>query len=187
MLLDEKKQELIITATQSLSDEYKSKANIKVGQSVSGKAVLEKKPVTISDVTTDPDYMYPAIAKKEGIVSMLAVPMMVKDKVVGVVNSYTDHKHKFSNEEINLLQAIANQSAVAIENTRLNQEIIDSKEELETRKIIDRAKGILMKEHGVTEEEAYKKLRRKSMDMRKSMRELAEAVIMTDDMKGLDK
>ncbi|MFW6134124.1 MAG: GAF domain-containing protein [Elusimicrobiota bacterium] len=182
MLLDEKKHELIISATQSLSDEYKNKPNLRVGQSVSGKVVREKKPITIPDVTKDKDYMYPDIAKKEGIVSMLAVPMMIKDRVTGVINSYTDKKHDFNENEINILQAIANQAAVAIENTRLSEEILKAKEDLETRKLIERAKGIIMKEHDLNEQEAYKKLRRKSMDLRKSMKELAEAVILASDI-----
>ena len=54
-----------------------------------GKAIKEKKPITVLDVTKEPEYKYPKIAKKEGICSMLAVPMMIKDKVIGVVKAYT--------------------------------------------------------------------------------------------------
>ncbi|MFH1416095.1 MAG: GAF domain-containing protein [Elusimicrobiota bacterium] len=184
VLLNEDRQELVIAATQSLSDAYKNKPPLKVGDSVSGKAVREKKPVTVLDVTKDKEYMYPEIARKENIISMLSVPMMIKEKVIGVINSYTEKEHKFSDEEISMLQAVANQSAVAIENTRLNKEIFKAKEELENRKTIDRAKGILMKDMGISKEEAYKKLQKKSMDMRKSMRALAEAVILSSDMRG---
>lgn len=182
MLLDEKKQELIIAATQSLSDEYKNKPNLKVGQSVSGQVLREKTSLVIPDVTKDSNYMYPEIAKKEGIVSMLAVPMMIKDRVIGVINSYTDTLHEFSVDEIKILQAISNQAAVAIENTRLNREIIKTKEDLETRKLIARAKGIIMKDLNVNENDAYKKLQKKSMDLRKSMKEIAEAVILASEM-----
>lgn len=187
MLIDEQKQELIIAATQSLSNEYKNKPSLKVGQSVSGKVVRKKSPITVVDVTKDKDYMYPDIARNEGIVSMLAMPMMIKDRVIGVINSYTDEEHRFSVDELNILQVIANQAAVAIENTRLNKEIFEAREELETRKILEKAKGILMKDLKVSEEEAYKKLQKKSMDMRKSMRELAEAVILASDMKSIGK
>ncbi|MBN2408065.1 MAG: GAF domain-containing protein [Elusimicrobia bacterium] len=184
MLLNEKKQELVIAATQSLSDDYRNKPNIKVGQSVSGKVVREKRPITVLNVTRDRDFMYPKIAEKEGIVSMIAVPMMIKDRAVGVINSYTDKEHDFTAGEIDILQAIANQAAAAIENTRLNEEVFKAKEELESRKVIDRAKGILMKDHGISEDEAYKMLQRKSMDIRKSMKELAEAVILAANMKN---
>jgi signal transduction protein with GAF and PtsI domain len=100
MFLDEKKQELAIEATQSLSEEYRNKPNLKVGESISGKVVKEKKPITVLDVTVEPGYMYPEIARKEGLRSMLAVPMMVKDRIVGVINSYTSDEYKFSEEEI---------------------------------------------------------------------------------------
>jgi GAF domain-containing protein len=145
--------------------------------------VFEKKPITVPDVTKEPGFMYPEIAKKEGIVSLLSVPMMIKDRVIGVINSYTKSKHNFRKEETDILQAVANQAAVAIENTNLSQEILTAKEALESRKIIERAKGILMQELGLTEDEAYKKIHKKSMDMRKTMKEIADAIILTSDLK----
>jgi signal transduction protein with GAF and PtsI domain len=183
MLLDEKREELVISATQSLSNDYINKPSIKVGQSISGKVVLEKKPITVLNVTKEPGYMYPGVAKKEGVVSLLSVPMLIKDRVVGVINSYTKSEHVYKKEEIDILQAVANQAAVAIENTNLSHEILAAKEALESRKIIERAKGVLMKEMSLTEDEAYKKIHKKSMDMRKTMKEIAEAVILASDMR----
>ena len=183
MLFDEKKQELTIKATQSLSEEYRNKPNLKVGQSISGKVVKEQKPITVLDVTQDPGYMFPKIAKKEGLCSMLAVPMMIKDRVIGVINSYTSEEYKFSEEEIKILQSVANQSAIAIENTNLMEEAINAREYLMLRKLIERAKGILIKELGMTEDQAYKNIHKKSMDSRKSMKEVAEAVILTFETK----
>ncbi len=183
MLLDEKKQELVIAATQSLSQDYVNKANLKVGQSISGRVVIEKRPISVLDVTREPGYVFPHIAKKEGVVSMIGVPMMIKDRVVGVINSYTQKEHRFSREEIDILQAIANQAAVAIENTRLDQEILSAKEALETRKTVERAKGVLMKELGISEDEAYRRIHRKSMDLRRSMREVAEAIIVASEIR----
>ncbi len=182
MLLDEKKDELFIAATQSLSTQYRSKAPIKVGQSVSGKAVTGKKPITVRDVRKDSSYMYPQIAEKEGIVSMLAVPMTVKGDIIGVVNSYTESEHEFSASEINMLQAVANQAAVAIENTRLRNEVLKARKEIENRKKIEKAKGLLMQQLGIKENEAYERIRKKSMDSRKTMAEVAEAVILTAEL-----
>lgn len=144
---------------------------------------MEKRPITVLDVRSEPGYMYPEVARREGIVSMLSVPMIIKDRVVGVINSYTPKEHRFTKEEISILQAVANQAAVAIENTRLDQEILDAKEALETRKVVERAKGVLMRELGIPEDEAYKKIHRKSMDLRKSMREVGEAIIMASDIR----
>ena len=77
MLLDDKKQELKIAATQSLSEKYLQKPPLKLGQSISGKALQSRKPVAVLDVTKESGYGYPEIAKQEGLVSMLAVPMLI--------------------------------------------------------------------------------------------------------------
>ncbi len=183
MLLDEKKDELVISATQSLSDDYVNKPNLKVGQSISGKVVLKKKPITVLDVTKEPGFMYPEIAQREGIASLLSVPMMIKERVIGVINSYTRKEHAFNKEEIDILQAVANQAAVAIENTHLSQEIFAAREALETRKFVEKAKGILMRELHISEDEAYKKIHKKSMDMRKTMKEISEAIILSSEIR----
>ncbi len=185
MLLDKKQGELKIVATQSLSEEYRRKANVKVGESISGKTVIEKKPITVLDVTTDPLYRFSTLAKKERIVSLLSVPMMIKNQVVGVLNSYTSEKHDFTKEEINLMQVVANQAAVAMENTTLSKQSSALQEALETRKAVERAKGILMKQGKISEEEAFRLIQRQSMNNRKTMREVAEAVILTSKISRL--
>ena len=79
----------------------------------------DRRPIIVLDVSTERDYMYPDMAKKEGLCSLLSVPMMVRDKALGVINSYTSAPHVFTSEEVKLLQAIANQAVVAIEHTTL--------------------------------------------------------------------
>jgi signal transduction protein with GAF and PtsI domain len=179
MLVDEERQELSIKATQSLSDAYRNKPPLRIGESTSGRAVKERRPIAVMDVRKEPGYMYPDVAQREGLCSLLSVPMMVKDRVVGVINSYTSHEHRFSEEEIQVLSAVANQAAVAIEHTRLMERSLAIQEALESRKLIERAKGVLMKQQGVGEEAAFQLLQRQSMNTRKSMREIAEAVLLT--------
>jgi signal transduction protein with GAF and PtsI domain len=180
---DEKKDELNIIATQSLSNEYRTKPPLKVGQSVSGRAVQERKPIAVLDVTKESGYMYPEIARREKLRSMLAVPMMLKGRVIGVLNSYTTTAHKFTKNEIRILQSVANQAAVAIENKRLMEDSINAREALEVRKVVEKAKGILMKERSFTEQQAYNAIRKKSMDSCKPMKEVAEAIIIAFDTK----
>jgi len=183
MLIDEKKNELVIRATQSMSEEYNKKPPLKIGEGIAGKAAKENKPIIIKDVTREKEYKYQDIAKKENLCCLLCVPLNVKGRVIGVINCYTSSAHDFTETEINILTSIANQAAVAIENTELMVRSRVIQEELEARKRIERAKGILMKEEGLTEEESYLKLRRYSMDHRKTMREVAEAIILAADMK----
>jgi len=185
MLVDEKKGEISIRATQSMSEEYNKKPPLKIGEGVVGMAVLDKKPITIMDVTAkDSGYKYRDIAAKAGLKSLLCVPMIVKGKVIGVIDCYTQKPHKFTDTEINILTAVANQAAVAIENTELLVKKKVIQEELESRKIVEKAKGILMSQQGLSEEEAFKRIQRHSMDNRRSMREIAEAIILTSQMKG---
>ena len=182
MLLDEKKQELVIKATQSLSERYRTKPPIKVGESVVGRVVQQKIPITVRDVVRESGYKYPEIAKMEGLRSLVSVPMMIKDRVIGVLNCYTTTEHEFGEEEIQLLVGVANQAAVAIENTDLLAEKIVAVEALETRKRVERAKGILMKRHSLTEAEAYRMLQKQSMDKRHSLKEVAEAIIVSEEI-----
>ncbi len=178
MLINEKYRELNIAATQSLSDAYRSKPNIPLGAGISGKAAAQKKPIAVADVRSDPEYRFGDIARKEGLCSLLSVPMLIKDRAVGVINCYTSQYHHFTGEEIKMLQSIANQCAVAVENNLLQEKADSMEEQLEARKWVDRAKGILMKKSGLSEEEAYNLLRKKSMDIRKPLKEIAQVIVI---------
>lgn len=183
MLIDGKNKELMIRATQSISEEYNKKPPLKIGEGIAGKVVKENRPIVIKDVTKEKEYKYLDIAKKEKLCSLLCVPLSVKGKAIGVVNCYTSSLHDFSETEIEMLTSIASQAAVAIENTELIVKSRIIQEELETRKKLERAKGILMKEENLIEEEAYLRLQKYSMDKRKSLREVAEAIITVAEMK----
>jgi len=181
MLLDEKGKELAIKATQSLSEEYKRKPNLKVEQSLSGQVVKTKKPMTVFDVRLEERYVYRDLAIKESLSSLISVPMIVKDKVIGIINVYTQDPHEFTQEEINVLQMVANQAAIAVENTKLMEETLKAKEALETRKLIERAKGILMRIQNLSEEAAHKLIHKKSMDSCKTMKDVAESILLMDE------
>ncbi|MEK7747752.1 MAG: GAF and ANTAR domain-containing protein [Nitrospirota bacterium] len=183
MILDHKKRELQIVATQSLSEGYRNKPNIKIGESVSGRVVQERRPIAVLNVAEDPIYSFPDIARKESVFSLLSVPMMIKDRVIGVINSYTAHLHSYSEEEVHLLSAVANQAAVAIENTTLFQKSSEMEDTLALRKAVDRAKGILMKQGNLGEEDAFRAIQQQSMNMRKTMREVSDAIILANEVK----
>lgn len=183
MLVDEKTNTLVVKATQSISEEYNKKSPLRIGEGISGKAAKENRPIAVKDVLKDREYKNKDIARKEGLSSLLCVPLAVRGKVIGVINCYTCRPHEFSETEIDVIGTIANEAAVAIENAQLTVKSKAVQEELETRKRVERAKGILMRDEGLTEEEAYLKIRKYSMDNRKTMREVAEAIILAADMK----
>lgn len=184
MLLDPEKKELVVKATQSISEEYNKKPNLKLGVGIAGIVASDNKPITVLDVRQDSRYLNRDIAKKESLVSLASVPMAVKGRVIGVLNCYTSKKHKFTKHELDLLTALANQAAIAIENAELDLRVRSAEEALTTRKIIERAKDILSQEANVLPSEAYRLIQKQSMDSRKSMREVAEAIILARDVKA---
>ncbi|MCM8823316.1 MAG: ANTAR domain-containing protein [Candidatus Omnitrophica bacterium] len=183
-LLDEKTKELKIKATQAISKDYLRERSIKIGEGIVGLVAKEKKTISILNVLDDDRYKEKELAKKENLVSMLSVPMMVKKKLIGVINCYTTSEYKFTQEDIELLSVVANQSAVAIENTELLVRTKVIQEELEARKKIEKAKGILMKEQNLSEEEAYNLIRKSSMDRRVHMKDIAEAIIVSYEVRN---
>ncbi len=183
MLLNEEGK-LIIRATQTVSENYMKKPPIKLSEGISGKVAAENRPIVVYDVQKDRQYKYKEIAEKEGISSLLCVPLSVKGKVIGVLNLYTSAPHKFTKSETNVLSSVAAQAALVIQNTELMVKTKVIQEELETRKLSERAKGILMRERKLDEAQAYRLLQKYSMDHRKSMRQVAEAIILTHDMKS---
>jgi len=182
MLLDEKKEKLIIRATQSVSEEYNKKPPLKVGEGIAGKVVQLNKPIAVYDIRNEKEYKYKNIAEKEGLRSLLCIPLSVKGKTIGVINCYTSFPHRFTKTEIDVLTSVAHQAAIAIENTELLVRTKIIQEELETRKLVERAKDILMKKLNISGEEAYRRIQKRSMDTRKPMREIAEAIILALDI-----
>ncbi len=184
MLLDEKKGELSITATQALSPIYLNKPAVKIGESISGRVVKTKKPIIVADIQKDETYRFPDIAKAEGIVSLLSVPLLVGERVIGVINSYTATQHDFSKEEVKILQAVANQAAIAIENTKLREENLSIRQALDERKVVEQAKALLIEHENMKEAQAYQLLQKTSRDKRKPMAEVAQAIIVFYSMKN---
>jgi signal transduction protein with GAF and PtsI domain len=180
-LLDEKESVLRLRATQSINSEYLEERVLRVGEGVVGKVVRDDRPYTAANVLEDPFFKEKELARRMGLVSMLSMPMRVKDKVIGVINCYTSHPHVFSDLQMNVLTAVANQAAVAIENTELMVKTKVIQEELERRKLIERAKDLIMKRFNLSGEEAYRWLQKRSMNTRKSMREVSEAVLLAMD------
>jgi GAF domain-containing protein len=184
MLLDPEKKELVIKATQSVSETYNKKPGIKLGEGIAGIVAVEKKPICVLDIKEDSRYLFQDIAKKEGLCSLASVPLTVKGRVIGVLNCYTSKKHKFTKPELDILTTLANQAAIAIENAELDLRARSAEEALTTRKLIERAKDILSQEANILPSEAYRLMQKQSMDTRKSMREIAEAIILAKDIKS---
>jgi len=178
MLLDNRTGALTVKATQSISEAYNKKPGLTLGKGVAGKVAFTGKHIIVKDVRKEPIYNNVNIAKKEGLCSLLCVPLKVKGRVIGVLNLYTSGPHNFTKSEIGILTAVANQAAIVIENAQLLVKTKVIQEELASRKIIDRAKGILMKTQGYTEDDAFRRIQKLAMNTRRPMKEIAEAIIL---------
>jgi signal transduction protein with GAF and PtsI domain len=179
----EKDKKARLKATQAIDPDYVKDRVLNLNEGVVGYVASTNRPLKVENVLKEPRFKEKEMAKKLGLVSMASVPMHVKeDKVIGVLNCFTTRPHIFSETELNLITTVANQAAVAIENTQLIVRTKIIEEELEKRKLIDRAKEILMSKKRFSADKAFRWIQKKSMDTRKSMKEIAEAVIISQDI-----
>ncbi len=124
-LLSEDKKYLLAGASYGLSDDYMQKGKVEVSMSGIDQEVLSGKEVYISDACADNRFQYPEAARKEGICSVMAVPLNLQEhgEVIGVLRAYTSTKREFSPEEIKFLSAMANLSAIAIKNAMIHDKL----------------------------------------------------------------
>jgi signal transduction protein with GAF and PtsI domain/anti-sigma regulatory factor (Ser/Thr protein kinase) len=118
-LIDHARGELVVRAAYSTLAGYQKKPPLKLGEGVTGWVARERKPLAVPDIRADPRYPFSDAARREGLVSMLSVPLIVRDHVIGVLNCYTAEPHAFAESETALFSTLANQAALAIENAQL--------------------------------------------------------------------
>lgn len=172
-----------LQATQAIAPEYVKDRSLNLNEGVVGYVATNKRPLTIKNVLTNRRFKEKEMARHLGLVSMVGVPLKLKDdKVIGVLNCFTAKPYDFSKTEVNLLTAVANQAAVAILNTELMVKTKVIQEELESRKMVERAKEVIMHRKKIKGDEAYRWLQKRSMDTRKSIRQIAEAVLLSEEL-----
>ena len=171
-----------LKATQSFEPEYFHDRVLRLHEGVVGYVLSTQHPYVIENVLANDKFKEKDMARKLGLVSMVSVPLQGKEgKVIGVLNCFTEKPYVFSETDINMLMAVANQAAVAIHNTELIVKTRVIERELQARKQIERAKEILMQKRNMNGEDAYRWIQKRSMDTRKSMLEIAEALILSDE------
>ena len=183
-VLNQDKNELVLRASKNPHSNLFKQIKMKLGEGLTGWVAKEKKPVAISKgAARDSRFKYFRSLPEDKFEAFLSVPILNKKGVCGVINVQHRKEHQHTITEINLLSAIGKLAGTAIENALLIEESLSLKESLEFRKILEKAKGILMKNNGFSESVSYRKLQQESMNSRKSIREIAEAVILADRMK----
>src|SRR5271169_6191796 len=130
MLLDESREWLDLRASYGAGDAYIKKPRLGVEESLIGVVVRRKKALQVVNVQADTRYQNVDLARCEGLVSLLSVPLIFSGQAIGALNVYTARAYNFSNEEIKILGALAELSAIAIEKARLYERIVDVEEQL---------------------------------------------------------
>lgn len=130
-LFSHQSDELKLTGTYGLSDEYLNKGPVSSLRSIAS-ALQDGQPVAIFDVKDDPRIQYPEAAIKEGIASILSVPMIIGDKIIGCMRVYTGEPWEFTLNDVNFVQAVAQVVGMALEMCRINKGLKDSIDILKT-------------------------------------------------------
>ena len=180
-ILDQKKNELTLRASKNPHSDLLRNIKMKLGEGITGWVAKEKRAVSISKgAVKDARFKYFRSLPEDKFEAFISVPIVEKAGVIGVINIQHEKKHEHSKTEINLLSAIGKLVAGAVQNAILVEESLNLKETLELRKLIEKAKGILMKKKGISEDKAYQNLQKASMNQRKSLKEISEAIILAD-------
>lgn len=176
--------ELVLRASKNPHPEVVDRLKLRVGQGITGWVAEHLEPVALArNAFQDPRFNYFSELPEDRFEAFLSVPILCRGRVVGVINLQHRLPHVHSPRDIKLISTLGFLVGAEIERARLESEVSQLSERLETRKLIERAKGILQHDLGLSEEDAYRLLQRKSRQMRKPMKEVAEAVVISDDLK----
>ncbi len=130
MMLDESRAWLDLRACFGAGKAYVRKPRLSMEESLLGVVVRRKKPLQVQNVQTSSRYQNVEVARQEGLVSLLSVPLVFAGQAIGTLNVYTEQPYNFSDEEVRILSALAELSAIAIEKARLYERIVDVEEQL---------------------------------------------------------
>src|ERR1700682_1645635 len=176
--------ELVLRASKNPHTEIVDRLKLEVGQGITGWVGKHKKAVSVSRHSfKDTRFQSFNELPEDRFEAFLSVPVLSRDKVVGVINLQHCKPHVHTQRETQIISTIGFLVGAEIEMARLQSENSELSEQLETRKVGERAKGILQREFRLNEEDAYLTLQRQSRQRRKSMKEVAEAIILSDEIK----
>jgi signal transduction protein with GAF and PtsI domain len=189
-LIEHENKEMVLRASQVPHQVDLGNIRMRMGEGVTGWVAEHRSVVALpQNAAADVRFKPFQALIEDTYEALLSVPLVTSGEVIGVINVHHRQVHQHTADEIALLTFIGEQmggaiakSLLAEENARLLEETQEMRRQLETRKLVERAKGILQHRQDLTEEEAYLRLRNESRRLRRPMRELAEAIILADDL-----
>jgi len=175
---------LVLRASKTPHPDVVDRLKLRVGQGITGWVAEHKRPVAVGrHAFEDPRFQTFNELPEDRYEAFLSVPVLSRGKLVGVINLQHRQPHEHSRQDIQLISTIGFLVGAEIEMARLEVENTQLSERLETRKVVDRAKGILQRDLGITEEEAYLTIQRQSRQRRKTKKDIAEAIVLSDELR----
>jgi signal transduction protein with GAF and PtsI domain len=175
--------DLILRASQNPHSEVVNRLALRMGQGITGWVAENKKPVAIANrASSDPRFQSFHELPEDRYEAFLSVPILCRDKLVGVINLQHRESHVHSQHEIHLVSTIGFLVGPEIELVRLEAEDSKFSELSEARQLVKSAQGILQRDLRIAEEDAFLVLQRESRERRKSMKEIAEAILIADEI-----
>jgi uroporphyrinogen-III synthase len=176
--------DLVLRASKTPHPDVVDRLKLRVGQGITGWVAEHKQPVAVGTrASDDPRFQVFSELPEDRYEAFLSVPILSRGKLVGVINLQHRQPHVHTQRETRIVSMVGFLVGAEIEMARLEAENVQLAERLEERKVVDRAKGILQRELGISEEEAYVTIQRQSRQRRKSKREIAEAIIIGDEVR----
>lgn len=178
------KNKLVLRASKNPHADAVDQLEMAIGEGITGWVAEHRQTVAIpAKAWADPRFTRFANLPEDRFEAFLAVPILCRGKFVGVINLQHREPHHHSRREMRLISMIGYLVGAEIELARIEDEKMQLVDQLETRKVMERAKGLLQRELSIDEEAAYLLLQRQSRQKRKPVREIAEAIILIDELK----
>jgi uroporphyrinogen-III synthase len=177
-------EKLVLRASKNPHADLVDHLDLDIGVGVIGWVAQHRQPVAIAaNASDDPRFKAFKNLPEDRFQAMLCTPILCAGRVIGVINLQHRLTYRHTPEEVRLLSTLGFLVGAEIERARLESENVQLQTRLETRKAVDRAKSVLQRDLLIGEEEAYQRMQRESRHRRKSMREIAEAILLSDDLR----
>ena len=178
--------QLVLRASKRPHPEALNRVKLKVGEGITGWVAEHHRPVAVArNAAKDPRFLAFTELPEDQYEAFLSVPLVSRGKLVGVINMQHRLPHMHTRREIDLVTTVGFLMGSEIELARLDEQVSGLQDQLETRKLVERAKGLLQKDLELSEEEAYLLLQRQARQRRLTMKQVSQAIVLSDDVKRL--
>lgn len=180
--------ELVLRASKNSHPEVLDVLKMPVGEGITGWVAENNQAIVLSErAWQDARFRKFAELPEDAYEAFLSIPVSSRGNVVGVINVQHKDPYPFSAREIKIISTLGHLVGTTIERVRLEEEVSELSGKLAARKLVERAKGVIQRELGISEEEAYSMLQKQARQRRKSMKEISEAILLADEMKRASK